>query len=76
MEWGGGLRWLSTEETPQRIIEAAKQVGGHARCYKGCDRHQEVFQPLAEGLAKLHIKLKAAFDPLNIFNPGRMYKSV
>ena len=32
-----------------------------------------VFQPLSEPLARIHRNLKQAFDPLAIFNPGRMY---
>ena len=33
----------------------------------------EVFQPLEPGLERLSRKLKAAFDPAGILNPGRMY---
>ena len=33
----------------------------------------EVFQPLEPGLEKLSRRLKAAFDPAGILNPGRMY---
>jgi glycolate oxidase FAD binding subunit len=33
----------------------------------------EVFQPLEAGLERLSRRLKAAFDPAGILNPGRMY---
>jgi glycolate oxidase FAD binding subunit len=33
----------------------------------------EVFQPLESGLEKLSRRLKTAFDPAGILNPGRMY---
>ena len=36
----------------------------------------EVFQPLDPPLAALTAKLKAAFDPAGILNPGRMYPGV
>jgi len=36
-------------------------------------RLREVFQPLEPGLEKLSRRLKAAFDPAGILNPGRMY---
>jgi glycolate oxidase FAD binding subunit len=32
-----------------------------------------VFQPLQPALARIHERLKASFDPSNVFNPGRMY---
>jgi glycolate oxidase FAD binding subunit len=35
-----------------------------------------VFKPLPEGLLALHRRLKAAFDPAGIFNPGRMYEGL
>jgi glycolate oxidase FAD binding subunit len=35
-------------------------------------REEAVFQPQAEGLAKLSARVKAGFDPSGIFNPGRM----
>jgi len=35
-----------------------------------------VFQPLDPPLAALTAKLKAAFDPAGILNPGRMYPGV
>ncbi|MFZ0398789.1 MAG: FAD-linked oxidase C-terminal domain-containing protein, partial [Methyloceanibacter sp.] len=36
----------------------------------------EVFQPLDPPLAALTARLKAAFDPAGILNPGRMYPGV
>jgi glycolate oxidase FAD binding subunit len=72
-EWGGALRWLISDEAPQRIRDAAKQAGGHATLYRnGINRH-EVFQPLSPKLMTLHRRLKQAFDPHGILNPGRLY---
>ena len=29
--------------------------------------------PLAPALARIHARMKDAFDPAHIFNPGRLY---
>jgi glycolate oxidase FAD binding subunit len=36
----------------------------------------EVFQPLEAGVAAISKRLKAAFDPAGILNPGRMYPNL
>jgi glycolate oxidase FAD binding subunit len=48
-------------------------AGGHATLFRGGDKSVGVFQPLAPAVAAIHQRMKAAFDPSNIFNPGRMY---
>jgi glycolate oxidase FAD binding subunit len=76
IEWGGSQRWLkaySDVATAQNIRSAVTAVGGHATLFRGGDKSVGVFQPLAPAIAKIHERLKAAFDPSNVFNPGRMY---
>jgi len=76
IEWGGAQRWLRADgdaATAQRIRTALASCGGHATLFRGGDKNAGVFQPLAPALAKIHERLKAGFDPSNIFNPGRMY---
>ena len=73
IEWGGGLRWLTTDEGPGRIRDIARAAGGHATLFCGGDREREVFHPLDEHVATLHQRLKHAFDPHHVFNPGRLY---
>ena len=53
--------------------EAAASAGGHATLFSGGDKRVGVFHPLAPPLMKLHRRLKAAFDPAGILNPGRLY---
>ena len=73
IEWGGALRWLRTRADAAAVRSAAARAGGHATLFRGGDKSQGVFAPLAPSLLKLHRSLKAVFDPVGIFNPGRLY---
>lgn len=73
-DWGGALRWLKSTEPAATIFEQARRHGGHALLFRGRDHSGEVFQPLPEGLRQLNRRVKQAFDPQGIFNPGRMYR--
>ena len=72
-EWGGALRWLAGDGDARLVREAAAYAGGHATLFRARDRAAGAFQPVTPALATLHRRLKAAFDPAGIFNPGRMY---
>ena len=73
LDWGGAQRWLRSTLPATDIRETVQAAGGHAQLFRGGDRSGEVFQPLAANLLSLHQRLKAAFDPQAILNPGRMY---
>jgi glycolate oxidase FAD binding subunit len=76
IEWGGAQRWLRADgdaATAERIRSTVTACGGHATLFRGGEKRVGVFQPLAPAIAKIHERLKAGFDPANIFNPGRMY---
>jgi glycolate oxidase FAD binding subunit len=73
IEWGGGLRWWRTTESAARIRQRAAELGGHATLYHRGATDTTVFTSLPEPLMNIHRKLKAAFDPAGIFNPGRLY---
>jgi glycolate oxidase FAD binding subunit len=73
-EWNGAQRWLVSDETPQAIREAAARAGGHATLYRNGQNRQDVFHPLPGPLMKIQLRLKQAFDPAGILNPGRMYE--
>jgi len=82
-DWSGGLIWLETPPTSDagtvEIRRAIAEFGGHAtliRADRATRASVEVFQPLDPPLAALTAKLKAAFDPAGILNPGRMYPGV
>jgi len=73
IEWGGALRWLAGDGDARLVREAAAYAGGHATLFRARDKAAGAFQPVTPALATLHRRLKAAFDPAGIFNPGRMY---
>ena len=73
VEWGGGQRWVSGDLDAAVIREAAQRAGGHATLFRHGDKAVGVFHPLQPALMKIHRRLKHAFDPHGILNPGRMY---
>ena len=73
IDWGGALRWVRTDQSPEAVFRTAGELGGHATCFRGGDRQGQVYQPLSEATLAIHQRLKRAFDPQVIFNPGRMY---
>ena len=75
IEWHGGLRWHLSDMPASKIRDYANKHGGHATVYRG-QNHNDVFQPLAQGIMTLHRHLKQAFDPENILNPGKLYAEI
>jgi glycolate oxidase FAD binding subunit len=73
IEWGGAQRWLRSHLRAEEIRKRAQALGGHATLFRGGDPASSVFMPLTASLAAIHKRLKAAFDPAGILNPGRMY---
>jgi glycolate oxidase FAD binding subunit len=74
-EWGGALRWYRTDADASEIRKAATAAGGHATLYRGGDKQVGVFEPLVPAVGAIHRRLKTAFDPSGVFNPGRMYST-
>jgi glycolate oxidase FAD binding subunit len=79
-DWSGGLVWAEVLPTTDAGAADVRRViatyGGHATLVRAAMQVRaavEVFQPLEAGPAKLSRRLKAAFDPAGILNPGRMY---
>ena len=67
-DWAGGLVWLATEAPAAAIRARAQELGGHAALYRG---EGPSFAPLNGPLAALSARVKAAFDPNAVLNPGR-----
>lgn len=72
IEWGGAQRWLLSGEEPQAIRQAATSAGGHATCFRYA-QDGDIFTPLSKPMLALQQRLKKAFDPKGILNPGRIY---
>jgi glycolate oxidase FAD binding subunit len=78
-DWGGGLIWAalppSQDAHAATLRERAAAVGGHATLVRASEAMREtidVFHPLDTGLAALTARVKASFDPSDIFNRGRL----
>lgn len=78
IEWGGSLRWQKSGTEKLQLPMETVQAGGHAVLFRGGGeaRNLGVFQSLPPALMALHRKLKHAFDPAGIFNPGRMVREL
>ena len=76
IDWAGAQRWLVTDEPGERVRIAAVAVGGHATLFRGAEPGEAVFSPLPRPLLELHQRLKRAFDPAGVFNPGRMFEGL
>ncbi|MGH8727868.1 MAG: glycolate oxidase subunit GlcE [Burkholderiales bacterium] len=73
IEWNGALRWSSHDLDHREAREMAANAGGHATLFRGGDKARGVFHPLPAPMLALHQRLKKAFDPAGILNPGRLY---
>ncbi len=74
IEWGGAVRWYAGEH--EAVRGAAARLGGHAVLYRAPESlrcREDAFAPLSPALLALHRRLKKAFDPRGILNPGRLY---
>lgn len=82
MDWGGGLIWLagpSTPESHEAVCRAVRDVGGTWMLMRGASSLRlsaDVVPPEAAALARITRRVKAAFDPRSILNPGRIYASL
>jgi glycolate oxidase FAD binding subunit len=75
-DWGGSLVWICTGASGDRAPEVralAGRVGGRATLFRappGADAR--IWPPLEPAVAALNARIKASFDPLGLFNPGRL----
>jgi glycolate oxidase FAD binding subunit len=75
-DWAGALLWIGAraEEAP-RIRAMAEQAGGYAMLLRAPAARRAslgIFPPQSPALAAVTASVKAAFDPLGLFNPGRL----
>jgi len=76
-DWAGGLIWLDHAPQGSADIIRGALKSGHAMLFRADDEtrnSQAVFSPQPAALAALTQRVKNAFDPKGLFNPGRMVK--
>ena len=75
IEWGGAQRWLHSAASAESMRAAAASAGGHATMFRAGAAslaRDAVFHPLTPAVAGIQRRLRQAFDPAGIFNPGRL----
>jgi len=76
IEWGGGQRWVASALEATTVRRVAEQAGGHATLFRSSGDQtmpdKGVFHPLTDGVLDVVKRLKQEFDPLGLFNPGRL----
>lgn len=77
VEWHGGQRWMWAAPGEGRLLQSmAAQAGGHASLFRSADGRPRLasdFEPLPPAAARVQRELKQRFDPLGIFDPGRLH---
>lgn len=81
LDWAGGLVWLDLPPADDAGAAQVRSVigDGHATLFRSSAQLRATvapFQPQLEALAALTARVKHAFDPKGILNPGRMYSGV
>ncbi len=79
-DWAGGLIWLAVagEKDGGAAVIRKSYPSGHATLMRAAPsiRNQvPAFEPQAPALAALSRRVKAAFDPRNLLNPGIMART-
>ena len=83
VEWHGGLRWLwAPLDAAASVREAATRAGENAtifisnyECPTRATAQFYAFSALNSPLDAIHHRLKAEFDPMGIFNRGRLFRN-
>jgi glycolate oxidase FAD binding subunit len=73
IDWAGAQRWSRGAQAAEELEAAAARTGGHACLFCGGDRRGEVRSAPGSTERQLQQRLKRAFDPHGLFNPGRLY---
>ena len=75
-DWAGGVLWIAGGDA---IHAVAQSFGGHAMLMRASAEARarvSIFPPEVPARAALTRRVKDAFDPNGLFNPGRMFEGV
>ncbi|MDK9696633.1 MAG: FAD-binding protein [Siculibacillus sp.] len=82
-DWAGGEVWMAVEPAADAaaavVRRAVEAIGGHATLIRAAEAVRAgvaPFHPQPAALAALTARVKRAFDPDGLFNPGRMVEGV
>ena len=73
VDWAGAQRWYRGPGEKAQLEQIARDAGGQVSLFRGGDRSGEVMHHQPAALAGLQKRLKQAFDPDSLFNPGRLF---
>ncbi|MBS98739.1 MAG: glycolate oxidase subunit GlcE [Oceanospirillaceae bacterium] len=73
VDWGGTQRWYLGNAELSEMERIAVEAGGQVSLFRGGDRSAEVMHTPPQAVKALQQRLKHAFDPDGLFNPGRLY---
>ncbi len=76
LDWAGSLIWLAAPKGGNPRQYMSQGVATLFRADENTRTAAEVFHPQQPTLGALSSRVKAAFDPKGLFNPGKMYKGL
>lgn len=78
-DWAGGLLWVGALPGSDTVRAVANKHDGYATLLRASEETRErieVFEPQDAVRLEMTKSVKAAFDPLGLFNPGRIWDGV
>jgi len=83
IEWQGSQRWWRTSASAVQVMSVAKAAGGHASLWRVADAAQApmlaqaaqemAWAQLSPVLQRWHRQVQQSFDPLGVFDTGRLW---
>ena len=72
IDWGGAQYWVKSDAGFEVLSEMVRPYGGYITGFGGRNQGARSDVP-QDAVLKLNRRLKAAFDPAGILNPGRLF---
>ncbi len=72
VDWAGAQRWVYSDHPAESIRREVGLHQGHAEAFRHAPDKAPIFHPAPPRIEALQKKLRRAFDPQGIFNPGRL----